>query len=122
MQHRQGTHTHTLTHHVHPAAIVDITAVSEPSPAVLCPIPLLSLCLARPVHACLALIPCCALLLPQGALLLLLFRVSHQLEDRLTEKAAGSLQRLFDSVPDSAVVVEVEAGSGAPKVATSQEV
>lgn len=58
----------------------------------------------------------------QGALLLLLFRGSHQLEHRLTEKAAGSLQRLFDSVPDRAVVVEVEPGSNAPKVATSQEV
>jgi hypothetical protein len=58
----------------------------------------------------------------QGALLLLLFRASHQLEDRLTEKAAGSLQRLFDSVPDRAVVVEVQQGSNAPQVATSQEV
>jgi hypothetical protein len=58
----------------------------------------------------------------QGALLLLLFRGSHQLEHRLTEKAAGGLQRLFDSVPDRAVVVEVEEGSNAPKVATSQEV
>jgi hypothetical protein len=58
----------------------------------------------------------------QGALLLLLFRCSHQLEHRLTDKAAGGLQRLFDSVPDRAVVVEVEQGSNAPKVATSQEV
>lgn len=58
----------------------------------------------------------------QGALLLLLFRGSHQLEHRLTEKAAGGLQRLFDSVPDRAVVVEVEEGSNAPRVATSQEV
>lgn len=57
----------------------------------------------------------------QGALLLLLFRVSHLLEDRLTEKAAGSLQRLFDSVPDSAALVEVEE-SGAPRVATTQQV
>jgi len=64
------------------------------------------------------LLHCCL----QGALLLLLFRGSHQLEHRLTEKAAGSLQRLFDSVPDRAVVVEVEPGSNAPKVATSQEV
>jgi hypothetical protein len=62
---------------------------------------------------------CCCL---QGALLLLLFRGSHQLEHRLTEKAAGGLQRLFDSVPDRAVVVEVEEGSNAPRVATSQEV
>lgn len=54
--------------------------------------------------------------------MLLLFRASHQLEHRLTEKAAGGLQRLFDSVPDRAVVVEVEAGSNAPKVASSQEV
>lgn len=58
----------------------------------------------------------------QGALLLLLFRCSHQLEHRLTDKAAGGLQRLFDSVPDRAVVVEVEQGSNAPKVATSQGV
>lgn len=57
----------------------------------------------------------------QGALLLLLFRVSHLLEDRLTEKAAGSLQRLFDSVPDAAAVVEVE-DNGAPKVSTTQQV
>ena len=63
---------------------------------------------------------CCTAL--QGALLLLLFRGSHQLEHRLTEKAAGGLQRLFDSVPDRAVVVEVEEGSNAPRVATSQEV
>jgi cation transport ATPase len=55
-------------------------------------------------------------------LLLLLFRGSHQLEHRLTEKAAGGLQRLFDSVPDRAVVVEVEEGSNAPRVATTQEV
>jgi cation transport ATPase len=57
----------------------------------------------------------------QGALLLLLFRVSHLLEDRLTERAAGSLQRLFDSVPDTASVVEVDEG-GAPRVATTQQV
>lgn len=53
---------------------------------------------------------------------MLLFRGSHQLEHRLTEKAAGGLQRLFDSVPDRAVVVEIEDGSNAPKVATSREV
>jgi hypothetical protein len=58
---------------------------------------------------------------PQGALLLLLFRVSHLLEDRLTERAAGSLQRLFDSVPDTASIVEVDEG-GAPRVATTQQV
>eukprot|EP00878_Enallax_costatus_P011030 GHUV01011520.1.p1 GENE.GHUV01011520.1~~GHUV01011520.1.p1 ORF type:complete len:338 (+),score=57.62 GHUV01011520.1:998-2011(+) len=57
----------------------------------------------------------------EGALLLLLFRVSHLLEDRLTEKAAGSLQRLFDSVPDAAAVVEVEE-NGAPRVSTTQQV
>lgn len=57
----------------------------------------------------------------QGALLLLLFRVSHLLEDRLTEKAAGSLERLFDSVPDTASLVEVDEG-GAPRAATTQQV
>ncbi|KAF6263311.1 hypothetical protein COO60DRAFT_1635329 [Scenedesmus sp. NREL 46B-D3] len=57
----------------------------------------------------------------EGALLLLLFRVSHLLEDRLTERAAGSLQRLFDSVPDAASVVEVDEG-GAPRTATTQQV
>uniref|UniRef100_A0A383V263 P-type ATPase A domain-containing protein n=1 Tax=Tetradesmus obliquus TaxID=3088 RepID=A0A383V263_TETOB len=57
----------------------------------------------------------------EGALLLLLFRVSHLLEDRLTERAAGSLQRLFDSVPDTASMVEVDDG-GAPRVATTQQV
>jgi hypothetical protein len=47
--------------------------------------------------------------------------VSHLLEDRLTERAAGSLQRLFDSVPDTASIVEVDEG-GAPRVATTQQV
>ncbi|KAF8062959.1 HMA1 [Scenedesmus sp. PABB004] len=57
----------------------------------------------------------------EGALLLLLFRVSHLLEDRLTAKAAGGLQRLFDSVPDTAALVEVEP-SGAPRAATARQV
>jgi len=49
----------------------------------------------------------------QSAFLLLLFRISHILEDRLTSKAAGSLERLFDTVPQLATLVEVDKVTGA---------
>lgn len=43
------------------------------------------------------------------------------LEDRLTEKAAGSLERLFATVPSQATLVEVE-GSGRPRAASAKQV
>lgn len=45
----------------------------------------------------------------QGALLLLLFQMSHFLEDKLTQRATGSMERLFAAVPSQATVVEVMA-------------
>jgi cation transport ATPase len=45
----------------------------------------------------------------QGALLLVLFQVSHTVEHSLTDRATGSLQTLFDSIPDSATLVELGA-------------
>jgi cation transport ATPase len=36
----------------------------------------------------------------QGALLLLLFSLSHMLEERFTAKAQGSLHALFANLPD----------------------
>ncbi|KAI8469228.1 MAG: hypothetical protein J3K34DRAFT_459478 [Monoraphidium minutum] len=58
----------------------------------------------------------------EGALLLLLFRVSHLLEAKLTEAAGGNLARLFDSVPSRATLVEVDGESGAPRAAGATEV
>jgi hypothetical protein len=43
----------------------------------------------------------------QGALLLVLFQVSHTVEHQLTDRATGSLQTLFDSIPDTATLVEL---------------
>lgn len=51
----------------------------------------------------------CTLVPAQGALLLVLFQVSHTVEHRLTDRATGSLQTLFDSIPDSATLVELGA-------------
>lgn len=36
----------------------------------------------------------------QGALLLLLFQLSHILEEKFTARAQGSLERLFANLPD----------------------
>ena len=35
----------------------------------------------------------------QGALLMLLFQISHSLEEKFTARARGSVERLFNSVP-----------------------
>lgn len=45
---------------------------------------------------------------PQGALLLVLFQVSHTVEHQLTDRAQGSLETLFDSIPESATLVELD--------------
>lgn len=57
----------------------------------------------------------------QGALLLVLFQVSHALEHALTDRAEGNLKRLFDRVPDQAVLVDLDA-QGAPQIAAARQV
>ncbi|MEW5300276.1 MAG: hypothetical protein WDW36_003217 [Sanguina aurantia] len=46
----------------------------------------------------------------EGALLLLLFQVSHFLEHKLTARAAGNMERLFSAIPSTATVVDFAAG------------
>eukprot|EP00191_Tetraselmis_sp_GSL018_P021136 CAMPEP_0177583176 /NCGR_PEP_ID=MMETSP0419_2-20121207/3175_1 /TAXON_ID=582737 /ORGANISM="Tetraselmis sp., Strain GSL018" /LENGTH=673 /DNA_ID=CAMNT_0019072535 /DNA_START=772 /DNA_END=2791 /DNA_ORIENTATION=- len=55
----------------------------------------------------------------EGALLLLLFNLSHELEDALTVKARGNLRALFDSVPSKATVLKL-GPDGEPDFATEQ--
>jgi cation transport ATPase len=50
----------------------------------------------------------------QGALLLLLFQLSHTLEERFTTRARGNLERLFADLPRKATVVDVDPETGAP--------
>lgn len=57
----------------------------------------------------------------EGALLLLLFRTSHLLEEQLTERAAGSLERLFAAVPSTATAVELDP-TGGPDMASARVV
>lgn len=57
----------------------------------------------------------------QGALLLVLFQVSHTVEHQLTDRATGSLQTLFDSIPDSATLVELGA-TGEPDMDQQRQV
>lgn len=57
----------------------------------------------------------------QGALLLLLFNLSHELEDWLTAAARGNLNSLFEGVPTSATLVEVNA-AGQPDSASERTV
>ena len=57
----------------------------------------------------------------QGALLLVLFQVSHTVEHVLTERARGNLRSLFDRIPDRAVVVQLD-DQGSPAIAGAQEV
>ena len=45
------------------------------------------------------------LALPQGALLLLLFQVSHTLEELFSARARGSLERLFASIPTQVLLL-----------------
>ena len=58
---------------------------------------------------------CCAHCV-KGALLLLLFQLSHTLEERFTTRARGNLERLFADLPRKATVVEVDPLSGAPQL------
>ena len=61
------------------------------------------------------------LLAVQGALLLVLFQVSHTLEHSLTDRAQASLQALFASIPTEAVLVDL-LPSGAPNLASAATV
>ena len=63
----------------------------------------------------------CTLVPAQGALLLVLFQVSHTVEHQLTDRATGSLQTLFDSIPDSATLVELGA-TGEPDMDQQRQV
>lgn len=56
----------------------------------------------------------------EGALLLVLFRLSQWLEHELTSKAAGSLDMLLTSCPQNAMVVQVD-GQGNPIMSTVKE-
>lgn len=57
----------------------------------------------------------------EGALLLLLFQLSHTLEEHFTSRARGNLARLFASVPDKAHVVEVDEAEAQPLFHTQQQ-
>lgn len=56
---------------------------------------------ARVMGSCVTRVWCSAHLLAclQGALLLLLFQVSHYLEEKFTMRARGGLEHLFASIP-----------------------
>lgn len=56
---------------------------------------------ASVVGSCITFVWCSAYLLAclQGALLLLLFQVSHYLEEKFTMRARGGLEHLFASIP-----------------------
>lgn len=41
------------------------------------------------------------------------------MEDKLTEKAQGSLERLFSTVPTQATLVQLDASTGAPLTSSS---
>lgn len=58
----------------------------------------------------------------QGALLLLLFQISHFLEEKFTARASGNLSRLFKAVPSKATLVQMQEGEAAPQLATSHVV
>ena len=51
------------------------------------------------------------LLLRQGALLLVLFQLSHALEESLTAKASGSLASLLERAPQTATLIDFSPGS-----------
>lgn len=59
--------------------------------------------------------------LVQGALLLVLFQVSHTVEHVLTKRAQGNLKNLFDRVPDEAVLVELDQ-DGTPVISDARNV
>ncbi|KAK9811372.1 hypothetical protein WJX72_002746 [[Myrmecia] bisecta] len=56
----------------------------------------------------------------EGALLLVLFQVSHTVEHELTHRAAGDLRSLFDSIPQHAVLVKLQA-DGAPDLSNTEQ-
>lgn len=55
----------------------------------------------------------------EGALLLVLFQVAHSVEHKLTERATGDLKSLFDSVPDSATLIDLTS-DGSPDMDSQQ--
>eukprot|EP00798_Chlamydomonas_sp_ICE-L_P019394 gene19394-26044_t len=56
----------------------------------------------------------------EGALLLLLFHVSHTLEEMFTSAAQGSLEKLFNSIPAQATVVQLDS-TGAPLMSSASQ-
>jgi cation transport ATPase len=46
----------------------------------------------------------------QGALLSLLFQISHSLEEKFTAKAKGSVERLFATIPTQVSILTVVLG------------
>lgn len=60
--------------------------------------------------------------LAQGALLLLLFQISHFLEEKFTARAQGSLERLFAAMPSQATVVTMASSGSGPDLAAAQRV
>lgn len=58
----------------------------------------------------------------EGALLLVLFQTSHALEHALADKARGNLQALYDAVPDTATLVEVDTTDGSPIMGSLKKV
>ncbi|KAG1674294.1 hypothetical protein FOA52_013483 [Chlamydomonas sp. UWO 241] len=56
----------------------------------------------------------------EGALLLLLFQLSHTLEERFTARATGSVGALLDSIPTQATLVTLDASSGGPLMQSAQ--
>lgn len=61
------------------------------------------------------------ILVCQGALLLVLYRLSHTVEDRFTREADMSLEGLFDSVPDKATLVQISP-DGEPDLANLTQI
>ncbi|GAB4823392.1 hypothetical protein N2152v2_010438 [Parachlorella kessleri] len=58
----------------------------------------------------------------EGALLLVLFQTSHTLEHLLTHRAQGNLAELYDTIPTSAVLVQVGGPGGAPELGSARQV
>lgn len=58
----------------------------------------------------------------EGALLLVLFQLSHWLEDVIEGRAKGDLSALFASIPTEACLIEYDAAAGMPRVDTQRDV
>lgn len=56
----------------------------------------------------------------EGALLLILFQGSHAVEHLLTDRAQGSLEALYDAVPETALVTQLLPG-GSPDIGSVEE-